>query len=314
MKKAIIFLFSFAMVLVVACNTSGYKKTSSGLLYKIISKGDQPPTKRGSIMKFNFLQKVRDSVIVTTFDKSPYYLKADSVPPMYDPSEVLIYLRKGDSAVIVLMADSILKKQGRLPEFLHKNDRILICLRVLDVFPNDSAAHADQVAENAKTQKKLEAEAEKLKAPTIQSIEKYLDSAKLKATKAPEGTYVVVQDPGTGKQADTGKYVTVKYTGKLFPSGKQFESNSYSLTIGKHQAIAGWDDGLRLFKQGGKGQLYIPFWLGYGNGPGPGGQPHESLIFDVEITSVADSMPRPVQQPAARPNAPLQKGRPLPHK
>src|SRR5690349_6543530 len=161
MKKAIIFLCSLAMVLVVACNTSGYKETPNGLLYKIISKNVQPPTKRGSIMKFNFLQKVRDSVIVTTFDKAPYYLKAGSMPPTYDPSEVLIYLHKGDSAVIVLMADSILKKQGRLPDFLHKKDRILICLRVLDVFSTDSAARADQMAENAKTQKRLETEAEK---------------------------------------------------------------------------------------------------------------------------------------------------------
>jgi hypothetical protein len=66
--------------------------------------------------------------------------------------------------------------------------------------------------------------------------------------------------------------------------------------------IKGWDDGLRLFKKGGKGTLYIPAYLAYDANPGPSNRPFENLIFDVEIVDVTDAppptkqtMPAPVQ-------------------
>jgi FKBP-type peptidyl-prolyl cis-trans isomerase len=96
-------------------------------------------------------------------------------------------------------------------------------------------------------------------------------------------------------QAEAGKKLAVKYTGKIFPSGKVFESNMdgsrppYDLVLGTASVIPGWDEGLAYFKKGGKGTLYIPFFQAYGDRPGPGGQPHESLIFDVEVVDVTDA-------------------------
>jgi FKBP-type peptidyl-prolyl cis-trans isomerase len=96
-------------------------------------------------------------------------------------------------------------------------------------------------------------------------------------------------------QAAAGKKIAVKYTGKLFPSGKQFESNMdgsrppYELVLGTGAVIPGWDEGLAYFKKGGKGTLYIPFFQAYGDRPGPGQKPHESLIFDVEVVDVQDA-------------------------
>ena len=97
------------------------------------------------------------------------------------------------------------------------------------------------------------------------------------ATKTEGGVYVVVKDPGNGPQVDSGKQVLVHYTGKLFPSGKVFESNMtgpgnepLKFVIGRHQVIPGWDDGLKQFRQGGKGTLYIPAFLAYDQRPGPG--------------------------------------------
>jgi FKBP-type peptidyl-prolyl cis-trans isomerase FkpA len=111
------------------------------------------------------------------------------------------------------------------------------------------------------------------------------------------------------------KQVSVRYTGKLFPSGKVFESNAtgpgnepFKFVVGQSQIIQGWDDGLRKFKKGGKGTLYIPAFLAYDAQPGPGRKQYENLIFDVEIVDVTDA-PKQAAGPAM-PNGIPQQGRP----
>ena len=105
----------------------------------------------------------------------------------------------------------------------------------------------------------------------------------------------------------SGKFVSVMYTGKTF-EGEAFDSNidpkfqhagqPFTLQIGVGGAIQGWDDGLRLFKEGGKGTLYIPSSLAYGKqGRGDKIKPNANLIFDVEVVKVSDSMPRPQTPP-----------------
>jgi FKBP-type peptidyl-prolyl cis-trans isomerase len=47
--------------------------------------------------------------------------------------------------------------------------------------------------------------------------------------------------------------------------------------------IEGWDEGLKLFKAGGKGTLYIPGFLAYGKNANPPFKSFEALTFDVEV-------------------------------
>ncbi len=234
----------------------------------------------------------------------PSYAQVDSIGPMYHPAEIFSLLRKGDSAVVVMLADTLFKKNpGGLPPFITKKDKIFITFKILDVFAADSLAQKDQMAESTKEQarqqieqQKAAAEGEKLKAPAAKEIEDYLAKNKITTQKTTGGTYVEIKElGGTGMQAAAGKKIAVKYTGKLFPSGTQFESNMdgsrppYELVLGTGSVIPGWDEGLAYFKKGGKGTLYIPFFQAYGDRPGPGQKPHESLIFDVEVVDVQDA-------------------------
>lgn len=321
MKRTTIFLGGLAvMLLLAACSGGGFKKTKSGLMYKIISDGKGKPAQRGQILKFHVAQRIKggskDSLLGETYGKMPSYAQVDSIGSMYHPAEIFPLLRKGDSAVVVMEADTLLKKNpGGLPPFIAKKDKILITFKVLDVFTADSLAQKDQMAESVKEQarqqaeqQKLAAEGEKLKGPAVKEIEDYLAKNKITAQKTPGGTFVVIKDPGTGPQAAAGKKVAVKYTGKLFPSGKEFESNMdgsrppYELVLGTGSVIPGWDEGLTFFKKGGKGTLYIPFFQAYGDRPGPGQKPHESLIFDVEVVDVADADTQ-AQAPTTPPTA-----------
>ncbi len=96
---------------------------------------------------------------------------------------------------------------------------------------------------------------------------------------------------GTGALAIPGKKVKVEYTGWL-TSGKKFDSSvggpPFEFTLGNHEVIKGWDEGVAGMKVGGKRQLRIPPDLAYGATGTPGGPipPNATLIFDVQLLGV----------------------------
>ncbi|HEV3249543.1 MAG TPA: FKBP-type peptidyl-prolyl cis-trans isomerase, partial [Puia sp.] len=287
--KSFLFIF-FAMMIAMACNNQGFKKTRSGLLYKIISDGKGEVAKRGQFLKINFVQKVHDSVLNSSTDGMPVYTPVDSTGPNYSAAEIFPLLRKGDSAVIILLADSLQRKSGQpLPPFIKKKDKLTLALKVIDIFPSQELVRKDE-----------DSEIQKQRLKEIKVVEDYLFKNKITTQKTQKGTYVEVKARGDGPAVDSGKEISVRYTGKAIPSGKVFESNMngpntepYKFVVGRRQIIPGWDDGLRLFKKGGKGTLYIPAFLAYDSRQGPGGKQYENLIFDVEIVDVKDAPNQP---------------------
>ena len=278
------------IMLVTACNNNSYKKTSSGIMYKIISKGSGPVVARGEILKFHYVQKLNDSVMFTTANSLPAYAKVDSVGAMYSPLEVLPFLHKGDSVLIVQLADSLMKRMppGQ-PSPLKKGDKLNLTLKIVDVLKSDEMAQADQV-------KEMKSQGERETA----DIQSYLASKKITTQKTERGVFVAVTSPGEGPTVDSGKFVSVNYTGKSFPSDKDKTEKVFETNVGKApiqfvinggQVIPGWDEGLKLLKKGGKATLYVPATMAYGQQPGPSGKPFENLIFDVEVVDVADKAP-----------------------
>ncbi|HZQ19761.1 MAG TPA: FKBP-type peptidyl-prolyl cis-trans isomerase [Terriglobales bacterium] len=96
---------------------------------------------------------------------------------------------------------------------------------------------------------------------------------------------------GTGAVAEAGKKVKVDYTGWL-TNGKKFDSSvgaqPFEFTLGNHEVIKGWDEGIAGMKVGGRRQLRIPPDLAYGVNGTPGGPipPNATLIFDVRLVAV----------------------------
>ena len=107
----------------------------------------------------------------------------------------------------------------------------------------------------------------------------------------PSGLYYKITRQGNGRKAEKGDTAHVHYTGK-FLKGEVFDSSynrnePLSFTLGAGQVIAGWDEGIRLLKEGDKASLYIPSELAYG-AYGAGGviPPHTDLLFDVELVKL----------------------------
>jgi FKBP-type peptidyl-prolyl cis-trans isomerase len=304
-----------AACIITGCNSLDYKKTKSGLLYKIISSGNRKDSvaKENEYLKFNYMSKLNDSVLQSSYGKMPGY---SAVPPAgqaeYNPVEIFGMLRKGDSAVTVLLVDTLLKRgmANQLPPSAKKGDRIITTFKVLEVFKSRDRVEADYNSEMKKDfprqQKDMQEQMAKEKKLRIEqankeeeelrksgeidrelkAMESYLASKKISAQKTGKGTFVIVKEQGSGAPINQGDTVSVKYTGKMLTTDSVFEANSYTFALGVRDVIEGWDEGIKLFKKGGKGTLYIPGFLAYGKNARPPFKPFEALIFDVEVTDV----------------------------
>ena len=113
-------------------------------------------------------------------------------------------------------------------------------------------------------------------------------------------TQLIRQDDvvGTGAEAQSGRVVTVHYTGWLYDQtrpdrkGNKFDSSRdrnepFSFNLGAGEVIRGWDEGVAGMKVGGRRTLTIPPDMGYG-ARGAGGviPPNSTLLFDVELLEV----------------------------
>ncbi len=96
---------------------------------------------------------------------------------------------------------------------------------------------------------------------------------------------------GTGPEATTGDTITVNYVGR-FTNGVKFDSSydrglPLTFKLGAHQVIAGWDQGLVGMRVGGTRRLTIPPDLAYGSTGTTGIPPNSTLVFDVDLVSIA---------------------------
>lgn len=114
-----------AFVMAASCNNVSYQKTKSGLLYKIIpSSSKDSLAKPGNWLKVHFVNKINDSVLGTSYGKMPGYAQVTPVENVsYEIPEIFPLVKKGDSAVVVMMVDTLLKRSpGGLPPFMKKGD------------------------------------------------------------------------------------------------------------------------------------------------------------------------------------------------
>ena len=316
-------LLSFLTVMIftiAGCGNLDYKKTKSGLLYKIISSGNSknPVAKENNYLKFNVVTKLNDSVIYSSYGKMPGYSKVIAAKEAdYSPVEIFGMLKKGDSAITVSMIDTFLKRgmANQLPPGAKKGDRMVITFKVLDVFTSDSAIQKDYNAEMVKDKPRQQKEMQEQMAlqkkqikemrakqeeelrksgeidKELKNMESYLASKKITAQQTGSGTFVVIKQQGTGASVNDGDTVAVKYTGRILATDSVFQSNTYTFPLGEAAVIQGWDEGIKLFKVGGKGTIYIPGFLAYGANARPPFRAFEALIFDVELTNARPASP-----------------------
>jgi FKBP-type peptidyl-prolyl cis-trans isomerase len=78
----------------------------------------------------------------------------------------------------------------------------------------------------------------------------------------------------------------------MFINGDEFDSSGgKEFTIGVSDVIPGWQEALQLMPVGSKWRLYIPSELAYGEQGQPPIGPNTTLVFDIELKSIAKAPP-----------------------
>lgn len=285
MKRSIV-LVAFSLLFsatLISCGPKspfpGYKQTESGLYYKEIAKGTGEELKMGDIIKVRLAYYVNDSLLFTT----------DSLPePAYDMVRESLFqgdvyegfrmMHVGDSMSFMINSDSTFRKQFHtpiLPKFVSP-----------DVFLRWEVKVDEAMTEEAFQQMK-QAEIAALQQKAQDEFNAYLTANGVNAQPLESGLVYVCTAKGKGPKPAANQNVKVHYTGKLL-DGTVFDSSvdrgePIEFTLGAHQVIPGWDEGIGLMSKGEKGILYIPYQLAYGpraTGPIPA---YSNLIFEVEL-------------------------------
>lgn len=125
-------------------------------------------------------------------------------------------------------------------------------------------------------------------------------------TTLPSGLQYKVVKEGTGDNPKPTDKVTVHYKGTLI-DGKVFDSSidrGQPASFQLNRVIKGWTEGLQLMKPGGKAILYIPSELGYGDRTTPTIPGGSTLIFEVELISIAPPPPPAPEKTQVTPEKP----------
>lgn len=106
----------------------------------------------------------------------------------------------------------------------------------------------------------------------------------------PKGIYYKVLSEGKadGKHPSPRSIVTAHYTGRTI-DGKQFDSSigDTPLAIRLCDLIEGWVIAMQQMCVGDKWEVYIPAEMGYGKFSQPGIPGNSTLIFEIELLSIA---------------------------
>ncbi len=283
----------------ISCNS--YEKAPSGMLYKIKHlSGKKEKINPGDWVKLNITYKRKrgDSVLMTTEGFIPTYVNYDTLRKNpFSVSEILPKTYVGDKIEFIIDVDSLVIQGFQYNPILKIHDKIIAQAEILKKFSDGKLITSDNQEEMTKFKRK-----------ETQAIKDYISNKKIKAQEVENGVFIEIVKEGDAKfPIDSGKIVSVIYTGKLMKNDTVFDSNnsipfdsSRILTYQQDvdQLIPGWNIGMSKFHKGTKGRIYIPSLLGYGQrGAGIIG-PYENIYFEIEVLDVKNS---PLAKPESKP-------------
>jgi len=270
-----------------ACKNSGsFKTTKSGLEYNIVKDVAGAKPKLGDFVEMFINVHIGDSQLFNSrkMNNGMAFTFPVQAPQFKgDPVEGFMLLSPGDSAVFRVPVDSLKKAGAQLLPWMKAGmkleyDVVLVSIKT-----------------KAQVQQEAEQKASAQKGTDDKMLQDYFAKNNIQPLKTQSGVYYTIQAPGEGDNPKAGQSVTVNYTGMTL-DGKKFDSNMdstfhhtqpFTFTLGQHNVIQGWDDGVAILKKGSKATLYIPSPLAYGSqSPSPAIPANSILMFNIEVTGI----------------------------
>ena len=116
-------------------------------------------------------------------------------------------------------------------------------------------------------------------------IQDYIDKEGLVTQRTASGIHYIIEEEGSQIRPAPDSRVRVRYKGYLI-DGSVFDEPPGVTEFALNELIAGWGEGLQLFKKGGKGTLIIPCQLAYGERNQVRIPSASVIIFDIELVDV----------------------------
>lgn len=264
-------------------NNITQEPTASGLYYIPIREGTGISPDEGTFIEIHYVGELIDGTIFTTsYQETAETSGIHDAEFLYGPAR----LQLGYIGVAGLNEGIQLMKVGGKAKFILPSDLAMGGYASGSVPAYSTLIYTIELLEAFDDPEKFEQE----------RIWDYLKEGAFENVDSTEsGLYYIRENPGTGEFFVDGNDVKVFYTGK-FLDGRVFDSNVggevLSFTLPGAYIIDGWNEGIKLMRNGEKGTLIIPYHLGYGQ-DGRYDQygrimipPYMTLVFDLETELV----------------------------
>ncbi len=302
MKKIAVFAYSALALIMVSCNSGGFKTSDSGLEYNLVtSTAEGNKAQVGDFIEMDVVYKTdKDSVLFDT-KKAGKAIQVLLREPSYKGSieEGFAMMSKGDSGIFKIIADSFFVKflQGGLPPFITKGSKLTFNVKMNNITPKAEFEKQQQMQ-----MQKQQVMLDSLKKTEQSTLNNYLLQNKISTKPTASGLIFITRSKGNGKTVVGKSKVTVNYEGylldgRLFDTNKEDVAKSNNLfdpnrpyepmpvSLGQNGVIKGFEEGISKMQVGEKATLIIPSNIAYdatGSGPIP---PYASIRFELEVLS-----------------------------
>jgi FKBP-type peptidyl-prolyl cis-trans isomerase len=284
----LILMASLIAVMFTACNMGeykGFKKTGSGIYYKVTSTDNQDTARIavGKVVTLDLKYGLKDSVLFDSKSR-PGDMRFPMPESKYEGDfyEALRLFNQGDSGIFILKAGPFFMKTIGQPS-------------VPEGMTEETDLYFNYYIKKVQTQKEMDAE-EAAKAEVLRQQETGLISnfiAQKNITVQPDenGIYYVEKVKGKGKSPAKDEYATVHFAVYKLDGEKLFstyETNEpLDFQIGGRFENPGFQKVVEKMAIGGKAEAVVPSAMAFGaQGAGQIVPPFTPLFYEVELTGM----------------------------
>lgn len=259
---------------------SGFEKTESGAYMKFYSKGNSEVMPRlKDEATFEMSQYFNDSLLFTTVGDEPMRIVLTKPDFVGDVADGLLMMHVGDSARLVVLADSVFTTMLQMEEIPEEfaGKPIYYDLKLLSVKPFEV----------------LEAERRALMDSLIREEDAFLSSLRDNPKNTlTESGIIIMEKSGKGKMAKMGDYVDFDFT-MCSPSGdtimNSFGVEAVEMQFGEEFISEGFMEAIGMVPEGGTMRFVIPSELAFDSaGYEHYIMPYTPLVVRMKMNHVMD--------------------------